>query len=209
MDFLKSNQEFQEKKRQFRIILIIFSFCVIIFTIAIISNGINWNEVLKMPRAGMVTFLIWVALAIPVLYLNIILLAKKFMFRIRTYFGQTISYEQWKENKRYFGLKYQDEFINYYKTLRDEIGDEQTVNRIIDFNFVKGDKLEHLLCSLEQPDFILHLHLWDFYDKLTFYYYPYYEKKTLLNFFNIKYKFVFVFSNSSLEHLKIDGVEQI
>jgi hypothetical protein len=208
MDIFQSKQYYKDEIRQFKFFTWLTVILFIDIVIGSIVRGVTWKDILVIPNSGLVTFLVFVTSLSPLIIAKIkfYYLYSKILFL--SYSGKLLSFEKWKENKRIFSILNQQEIIAYYNVLRSVIDDDIIVRRITELIFLKGDKIEYLLLTLGDPDFLIHYHLWRFNDKLIFYYFPYYEKKSILNFFRIKFKYTFTFVHDELFEFKIDGLDQ-
>ncbi|OGU57540.1 MAG: hypothetical protein A2X64_04750 [Ignavibacteria bacterium GWF2_33_9] len=198
-----SDQNFNDIKRLFHYIVIILLLLIPLIIINIIQDGITWKNLIRYPNIG-ITELLIIYFSLPIIFSFLNLYYQKFQIRKKTFFGKSISFESWKEGRRIFSLQNQDLFIEYFNEIKVEIGDDKIIDRILSFDFQIGDKIDYLFLSLALPDFIIHQHIWLFYERTTLYYFPYYKKKTILNFFKLNYKFKFIFNNGKLIDYFID-----
>lgn len=197
-----------DDNRYFKIMLWLFIILTIIVIINIIVKGINWNEVFIIPRSGTVTFLIILTLALPAIFNKTKFGIQKLKLIYLAYSGKLNNFEQWNEYRRIYSLIKQDANIDYYYELRKIISDDDIFNRISQLTYNKGDDIIHVLLSLGNPQYLIRYRVWLFHDKYAFYYFPFYERKSLRNIFKIKFKYEFIFMDNKLTELKIDGISR-
>lgn len=193
-------------QRLFQYLFVIFLALIPLIVIKIIREGIIWNDLFRFPYIS-ISVLLFFFISIPHIFSFINFYFQKFRIRKKTFFTKAISFEQWKEGRRIFSIQNQELFIDYYKELREIIGDEKIIDRILSFEFQKGDKIEYIFLTLGFPDFIIHQHIWLFYDRISLYYFPYYKNKSIFSFFKLNFKFKFIFNHGQLIEYYIDIAE--
>lgn len=209
MNYNESERLLKQLNKYLILSLFAFAFGLICVLIDVVKNGKSWDYVLADPKTGLFTVAFLVILIIPVIFSYFKYLYCVLKIIILSYTGKILNFEQWERNKHKFSLMLQDEIIDYYDDLRTIINDDAVFNRILKHNFLKGDKIDYLILTLGYPHFLIQRKLWLFYDKFYLFYFPYYEKRSFLNFFKLKFKFAFIIEYGSITKIKINGIEKI
>lgn len=193
--------------RFFRIFTTAFFLLIILVIISILTgefrSGCSGAWHYHIPTVFLVLLLMLIPLIIRKLKNTFIWL----LVLTKTFFNKSMTPENIANAERILDLKLQESVLGYYGKLREQFKDEELISRIIERKFIFGDDINHIASSFFLPDLIDKSPMY-FSTKVKLYYYPYYEKRILSNFFKIRFLYKFEFISDKLVKWYYSDIEQ-
>jgi hypothetical protein len=192
--------ESQDSLRIFKILMILGTGLVVFAIIAAIFSDAKFSW--EFPKSGLIPFAIISFFIFRVLKIKISNLYQHSILAFYAYTNRISTYENWLASQKKMNIILENYMIEYYQELRENF-DQETIDRIISHKFVKGEQVDVVLYSLGLPHFFEFNK--DVVETIEIFYFPYYSRKNIINFFNFKFKFSLKFISGELSKLKIDG----